>query len=388
MRIGMVFSTPFPPVEGIGFYVWNLSRHLVELGHQVQIITRGGARLTRSEILDGIKVWHATFIPAYPYHVQFHNLFVQELVNRLEAKLDILHLHSPLVHYLNTRLPTLVTVHTPVKAGVAFIPATNWIGRLIKLQSFFSYRIETSTFSRADRLVATANTVANELEQYGVNPSEVKVLGNGVDETIFYPVSGIPQAEPPYVLTVCRLAPRKGLEDLLGCARIVSTAKRNIQFLIAGSGPLKGELKRQIKRLNLDGKVILLGHVADRSRLADLYRRAAIYVHPAHYEGMATAILEAMACAKPVIATAVGGALENIQNGSNGILVEPKNALQMANMILKILAEPQVGKELGIQACATIQQHYTWEVVTRNYLAEYQAIQEGANPLLVHSNNA
>ncbi len=146
MRICMVLSTPLPPREGIGFYVWNLAGYLTRRGHQVHLITRGGAGPTTCEVVDGITVWRPTFLPVYPFHVHLHGLFVNRLLRKLEPELDVLHLHTPLVQLPHTKLPTLVTVHTPMKADTAAVPANNLLGWLVKLQAPVSYLLEQKVF--------------------------------------------------------------------------------------------------------------------------------------------------------------------------------------------------------------------------------------------------
>src|SRR3972149_2875368 len=113
MHIGMVTSAKLPPEEGIGQYVWNLSRHLVAQGHRVDVITRGSWRgLTREDSCGGT-VWRPPFLPLYPFHVHFHGLFVNWLVRTLADEVDIFHVHSPLPPVLKMGCPVVVTVHTP-----------------------------------------------------------------------------------------------------------------------------------------------------------------------------------------------------------------------------------------------------------------------------------
>src|SRR5262245_55832903 len=206
MRICMITSAPLPPREGIGFYVWNLSRYLTAQGHQVQIITRGGAGRTSREVVDGITIWRPAFLPTYPFHVHLHSLFVDTVVRRLEPEVDLFHIHTPLVKWLQTSLPTIVTIHTPMKTDAGAIPATNLLGWLIKLQAPVSYQLEQRLFQRADSLVAVARSVAEELRLYGLDPRQISVLGNGVDTTNFSPGECEDTKAEPYVLTAGRLA--------------------------------------------------------------------------------------------------------------------------------------------------------------------------------------
>jgi glycosyltransferase involved in cell wall biosynthesis len=122
----------------------------------------------------------------------------------------------------------------------------------------------------------------------------------------------------------------------------------------------------------MKANVILLGHIADHRQMVELYRGAAAYLHPAHYEGLPTVLLEAMACGRPVVATAVSGALDVIQDERNGLLTPPRCPQQLASAVLRLLADPRLGERLGAVALDTIQQRYSWEVVGRSYLDQYR----------------
>ena len=386
MRICMITASPLPPREGIGFYVWNLARHLVENGHEVQIITRGGAQALWRESVAGITIWRAPFVPAYPLHVHLHGLFVRQLARQLAGAVDLFHLHTPLVPVVDVPAPLLVTVHTPMKADAGAIAPTNALGLLVKLQAPVSHRLEQALFERADSIVAVAASVASELAAYGVDPARVAVLGNGVDTSIFTPHkqpapqrhTGTEEASvAPYFLTAGRLAPRKGLNDLLRCAAIMLRQLPSHRFLIAGTGPLEGEVRAAIRQHGLAGRVVLLGHVADRAQMAELYRGATAYIHPAHYEGLPTVLLEAMACGRPVIATAVSGALDVIEHGRNGLLVPPRSPEALARAAALLVDQPALARRLGGQAHVTISERYSWHVVGRAYADEYAALLEG-----------
>jgi len=380
MRICIVTSESLPPREGIGFYVWNLARYLVSDGIQVQIITRGSASPTSLKIVDNIPIWRVPFVPVYPYHVHMHGLFVNQVAQKLAPTVDLFHFHSPLVPWFNTSRPTLITVHTPMKADAASIPANSLLGLLVHLQLPVSHRLEQSMFHRADRLVAVASSVAHELTEYGVDPRKVAVLGNGVDTKSFFVDGSAPDENSPYVFTAGRLGPRKGIEDLICCAEQVIRIFPRLRFLIAGSGAFQQRLQAEIQRRKLDANVFLIGHIEDRAHMADLYRGAMAYIHPAHYEGLPTVLLEAMACARPVIATAVSGALDVVQHEQNGLLVAPRAPNEMATAIIRLLQDPALSTRLGASACQTIEDRYSWRIVAQNYRAQYESLLSGAQP--------
>jgi glycosyltransferase involved in cell wall biosynthesis/UDP-N-acetylglucosamine transferase subunit ALG13 len=374
MRIAMILSTPLPPREGIGFYAWNLARYLTKQGHEVHLITRGGAKKTSKEISEEITIWKPPFLPVYPLHAHFHGLFVDHLLAQLQPGFDLLHLHTPLVKTPRTRLPILVTVHTPMKADVSSIAVNSWMGLLTRLQVPVSVQLEKDVFRKAAKITAVAHSVASELSAYGIEPQEVAVLGNGVDTKIFYPAEVEPVYPQPYILTAGRLGPRKGLEDLIQCAQWVIEAYPRVNFIIAGEGSLHSPLQNQINELGLSKQVHLIGHLSDRQQMARLYRGAAAYVHPSHYEGLPTVLLEAMACGRPVVATAVSGALDVVQDGWNGLLVPPRNPEAMAQAIGRILGLAGFRKKLSENAYTTIVTRYAWKVVSQHYLIQYQSI--------------
>lgn len=374
MNVGIISSTPLPPSEGIGSYVWNLAKHLNEMGHNATIITRGSHRSTSRRILDGISIWSATFLPIYPFHVHWHSIFVNKLVRQLEPTIDLFHLHTPLIPLPKTDRPKLVTVHTPMKSDIGSIKENDFFSQLIRWQGPVSYQLEQTLFEQSDKLTSVSRSVAHELHEYGVDPNDVSVLGNGVDTRIFKPSTAARHTDRPYLFTAARLAPRKGLRDLIACAEIVNKRFPDHQFLIAGSGPREAELRAEIAQRNLQDTVILLGYTSDKARLVQLYQDADAYVHPAHYEGLPTVLLEAMACGTPVVTTAVSGALDVIEDGINGLFAPARDPEKLADAVMRILADRTIANQLGQAALDTIHERYAWNVVSRNYVEQYEKL--------------
>lgn len=379
MRICLITSSPLPPEEGVGFYVWNLARKLAQGGHSVQIITRGIPGRTTRERIGDIIIWRVTFAPFYPLHVHIHGLFVNHLVAQLEEQVDVFHVHSPLPPVLHTQRPVLLTVHTPMQTDARGLSVRDFHSLLIKLQSPVSYDIERRLLRSAAQVVAVAHSVAQELKEYGVDPDEVAVLGNGVDTTRFAP-NGSEAAQPPYVLAVGRLEQRKGFQDLVQTAQLVCRERPDVQFWIAGKGPMEDALRKAIREGDLEGRVMLLGHTADREQTVKLYQGAALFVHAAHREGLPTVLLEAMACGRPVIATAVSGALDVVISGENGLLVPPRAPAQMAEAVNHLLSDGPMRDRLGVAARRTIEAHFSWDIVSDNYLELYGRLSAEGRP--------
>lgn len=379
MRICMILSTGLPAREGIGFYVWNLARCLRDAGHDLVLMTRRERGQAAQECIDGITILRPPFWPLYPVHVHIHGQYVQRLVERMENRIDVCHLHTPLVYPIRTRKPLLVTVHTSLRADIASIPATNRLAWLTKLQGPVSYALEQHLFDRADAVTAVATSVAEEMVEYGVRPADVRVLGNAVDATVFAPHPDGPDTDDRYIFTSGRLGLRKGLEDVIACAAIVVRQQPSLRFVIAGKGPLEPALRADIARRGLERHVNLIGHIGDRSRLAERYGRATAYLHAAHYEGLSTALLEAMACGRPVISTAVSGALDVVTPEQNGLLVPPRAPEHLADAVLRLMSDLPRAEGWGQAARRTVEERYVWPVVTAGYVAEYERLVKGAD---------
>jgi glycosyltransferase involved in cell wall biosynthesis len=373
----MVTSSPLPPREGIGFYAWNLADFLTQQGHKVTIITRGGMKHHEEANINGITIVFLPFLPIYPIHVNFHGIFLNQYLNKFEREFELVHLHSPLVPIPKTNLPIFATIHTPISADSAAIRINNIQSLLVKAQIPFSRNIERKLLYGANKIVTVAQSVRDELEQYGFGTNSIDVLENGVDTNLFSPLLiSEPKSKERtrYFFTAGRLGLRKGLEDLINAAIIVKKKESNIQFWIAGEGPLKNEISLKIKSQGLSETIKLLGQIQSRSELAELYRNAIAYIHPAHYEGMATVILEAMSCGAAVISTAVSGALDLIEDRVNGMLVSTHNPEGLANAASELMDDPLTASYYGSKARQTIMERYSWDIVGRNYINEYERL--------------
>ncbi|MFC7387417.1 glycosyltransferase family 4 protein [Sphaerisporangium rhizosphaerae] len=172
-------------------------------------------------------------------------------------------------------------------------------------------------------------------------------------------VSGdlVPQATPgdgaagaregggPILLTIARLAQQKGLETLLDAARGPYAEGAAPLFVVAGDGPLRGELRSRVEAEGLP--VLLLG---DRADVADLLQAADALVSPSRWEGQPLNVQEALRAAKPIVATAVGGVPAMV--GDAALLVPPGDAAALREAIARLIADPALAARLSAAAAA------------------------------------
>jgi glycosyltransferase involved in cell wall biosynthesis len=369
-----MITSEFPPRSGgVGYYVYHLSKKLHERGHEITVITRGFAGKTARETVNGIEVFRVSFFPIYPFHVCIHSIFVNELLKSLEPKSTLVHLHTPLPPPITTSLPVMTTVHTPMKIDSRYHEILDIYSLAERVQSMFVYPvIESKLLSLSNMITAVSFSVANELKEYGLDPKQVTVVGNGVDEETFIPIPQRKCAEK-YVLYTGVLRARKGLFDFIECARRVCEVYSDVKFVICGTGPFHLRLEERVRRMGLQRRVIFLGYVS-RDKLVKTYQNATVHVTPSHYEGLPTVLLEAMACGLPVVTTDVGGSGEVISSGVNGFLVPPKCPQAMAEIVLKLLGDDALRKKTGEAARETIEKCYGWDRITDKVLKCYESL--------------
>jgi glycosyltransferase involved in cell wall biosynthesis len=371
-----MISLEFPPKSGgIGSYVYNLSRKLVQKGHQVTVVTKGSSSLPREELIDGINLIRLPYLAVYPLHVWLHGVFVNRELKVLERRFTLVHVHSPGASVVRTRLPVVTTVHTPMKIDSRYYEVVDFYSLADKLQSMLVYPlIERELFRISSRITAVSKSVARELGEYGLDDKEIAVVGNGVDEKTFTPACARKEnfAER-YVLYTGVLRARKGLFDFVRCAELVSRAYPDVKFVIAGRGPLLRKLEESVKRVRLQKQIIFLGYV-DKNKFIQVYQNATVHVVPSYYEGLPTVLLEAMSCGLPVVATDIGGNNEVITPEVNGFLVPPKCPEEMAKAINRLLDDASLRENIGRAARRTIEKYYTWDKIADNILKCYEGV--------------
>lgn len=144
--------------------------------------------------------------------------------------------------------------------------------------------------------------------------------------------------------TVGRLVPIKGHTYLIKAIQKVVKVIPEAKFLFVGDGELKSKLSEEIKSLDLQKHIILLGA---RSDIATILSCINAFLLPSLNEGFGMVLIEAMAARKPVIATNVGGVPEVIINGTTGILVPPKDPEAFSSAIIKLYNNPDISLEMG-----------------------------------------
>ena len=173
LRICMVASE-FPPNSGgVGYYVYNLSRKLVEKKNDVTVITRKrDSNEMALEFVDGICVRRIPYFPIYPFHAALLVVFINKLLKSLEREFDIVHMHTPWPLPVRTSLPIITTVHTPMRVDAKYHEIFDFKSLFEKVQSASVYPpMESKLFEISKEVTAVSRNVALELGEYGLDSS-------------------------------------------------------------------------------------------------------------------------------------------------------------------------------------------------------------------------
>ncbi len=172
------------------------------------------------------------------------------------------------------------------------------------------------------------------------------------------------------MLTTARLDAQKGLTYLLDAAALLPDP----MFAVVGDGPERAALEAQVAALGLRDRVRFLGY---RSDVPELLAACDVFVLPSLYEGLPLALLEAMASGVPVVATAIGGVDEAVQDGVSALLVPPADARALGVAIRTLLDDPGLARQLGTTGMAVARRSFSVEPMVRQLTRIYDELAHG-----------
>jgi glycosyltransferase involved in cell wall biosynthesis len=220
---------------------------------------------------------------------------------------------------------------------------------------------------RAELVVVLTEGWRRRVAGYLGREERIRVLRNPAPASV---PDGVARSREQRILYLGRLFPRKGHDDLLRGFALIADTHPGARVVFAGSGDL--EVTRALAaRLGVVERVEFLGWVTG-ARKAEELARAAVFALPSHQEASPVSILEAMSAGTPVVATRVGGIPDLVQDGVNGLLVEPQNPTALARALSALLDDPGLGGRLAAHARETIAP-LSAPALAEEWLAAYRA---------------
>lgn len=328
-----VLTTSYPrsPEDVAGRFVAEAVEHLRVAGVEVDVVSPADFRHFGIAFGDGIvqnlraKPWLALFMPAFLANFA-------RASRRAARDADVVHAHwiPSGIAALGTGKPFALQVWG---TDIELARRAPWLARPI--------------VRRARVVIAASSYLGDAVRAFGAR--EVRIIPNGVD---IPEVVGEPE-EPPHVLFVGRLSEEKGILEFLA-------ATEGLRRVIVGDGPLRRQVPEAV------------GFVA-RDLLGPFYERAAVVCVPSRREGYGVVAREAMAYARPVVATAVGG-LRDAVSPVTGVLVDPGDVSALRDGAMRMLGDRALREQLGKAARIAASEHYSWSVAAEAFLAAYADI--------------
>lgn len=397
MRIAMVSEHASPlatlgsaDAGGQNVHVAALSRALAADGHEVVVYTRryDPEQPEQDSLCPGVSVVH---VPAGP--------------PQLISKDDLLNHMPEMGHHLRelwrTDQPDVVHSHFWMSALAALIglggqriPLVHTFHALGRVKRRHQGSNDTSPPQRiqlekgvcraADHIIAMSTDEVHELVAMGTVRSKIAVVPCGVDLEMFHPDGPItPRTDRPRLLSVGRLVERKGFDTAIVALRQIP----DVELVIAGGPPADqltkdpeaARLAELARRFRVADRVRLLGAVR-QEQMPALIRSADIVLCTPRYEQFGIVPLEAMACGRPVLATAVGGLTDSVIDGANGLLVPPGRPSELAKSVRRLLRDRTILEGLGVAGRVRAQVHYPWSRIASETGTIYAALQTSTNP--------
>lgn len=376
----MVVPNYLPYLGGLERQAHTLGAALARAGCRVTVLTRRLSRdLPASELIDGVRVlrlpsaWRGvrSVDPLFP-------LALGVATAALAPRHDLVHLHAkswfmlgsmPLARLL--RRPVLVKLPNVRERGVPGMLRRPLGRQLVAL------------LRQADAWAVLSPESRAELTAAGFAPERIFETRNGVDLRRYTPADPATRARlraelglPPdatVALFAGRLTAQKGLADLLGAWEQARASAAHPLLAICGDGPLRAELERLAASRGLAD----VRFVGKSERMADWYRAADLFALPSYAEGNSNALLEAMACGLPVVASLVGGTAELVGPQGRHLLHEPGDVAAIAAHLRALLADPEGRANLGRRLSERARAQFSIDVVARHYLACYRLLISG-----------
>lgn len=234
--------------------------------------------------------------------------------------------------------------------------------------------------SEADQIVSVSHAIKTAAEVIAKPKRSIKVVYNGCDfklfsyseekRTLIRNKLGISR-NAKIIIFVGKITKNKGIFDLITAFKKLSSKYTRLHLIIVGYGPEYDALEKLLSFNNFNKKVHLVGR--QPQRIIHNYLSAAdVFVLPSYDEGLPNALLEAMSCGLPVIATKVGGIPEAIEDRKSGILINSKDVESISKAIENILKDEESTKRMGINGKQIVEQKFSWVQNTEKMINIYE----------------
>ncbi len=238
------------------------------------------------------------------------------------------------------------------------------------------------TIENADQIVAVSTSLARQMNEMAQPQEYIKVIYTGINGNDFKPreedkVFLRKKLDLPEngigICTVCRLVKEKGLVELLKAFEDISSRHSNVWLTIVGDGPARNMLEKWVQKRDIKKKVIFVGPHPHKE-VADWMNATDIFTLPSYNEGLGNVFLEAMACAKPVVATRVGAIPEVVVDEITGFLIPSRQVSPIVDALDRLIQNDELRHKMGIAGYERVRTKFLWPEYVRSQIKIYKKL--------------
>ncbi|NEN84682.1 glycosyltransferase family 4 protein [Paenibacillus elgii] len=280
--------------------------------------------------------------PVVDKYIQTMKDYIWWTKMRIKLTYDLIHAHHPIAGLVMKQLfpdtPLIMTIHSSYERELVL----NGKIAIDGPEHAFLASLYRELEEKADQLITVSNSFKHYLSEYVQEPERIGVIPNGFDEKRFRPVHH--ENQVPQLISVCRLVPAKGLDTLLqACAELKRRGQPFVLHLI-GDGPIRTELEELAQQLGIYDETIFYGYMLHPEDFMPFFD---VFVLPSRAEAFGSVFAEAALCGLAVVGTNVGGIAEQIEHGSNGLLVPVNDVQALATALEKVIGDPMYRYQLS-----------------------------------------
>lgn len=393
--ISHMYPSPVNPTGGI--FVHEQVKALIARGHEVRVVSPKGwappglgrwkayRDVVPEDTVDGVVVHYPRKLTLPGARLGHRNADaflagIRRTVQRIhrEWPFDVIHAHMMVPDgWAAARMgrelgvPAVGTAH---RADVLDIPAA---GRQSRMRV-------AEAIQDLDAVVTVSRAIGDAADAIARPRRPITVVPNGADAEVFLPRDaaearrrfGLPD-DGPVVSYVGKLVPRKGVDTLIESMGLLSAREGGAPRLVmAGIGGLREPLEQRAAELGIADRITWLGKVP-HDEVGWVMSTGDVFVLPSLSEGLPTVVCEAMACGLPVVATAVDGTPEIVDDPATGLLVRPHDAEGLADALARVLGDAPLRAAMGAEALRRSEADYTWAANAARMEDVYEAVIAG-----------
>lgn len=355
---------------GAEIHLFYVCRELAERGYRVFVISPTSKLSTRASDTDIPFV--RSYIRLWPKPFATLSYMVKSFVEsfKLKQHIKIVHAHTASYPVIATAFLFSLLTHRPY--------IVTCLGSDIRIASrrFLQKTSQMLFLHKAKKILVVSNEISEILGlQYGLPKRQIITVGTGYDDRVLQELRDtkvpIEAKKSFHIINVANLRAEKDQLTLLQSFASLRKNIKEVRLSLVGDGPLRRQLERFVAQHGMHD-VEFLGKLSHEEALKHI-ATADAFILTSVEEGMPTVIIEALALGKPVIATAIGGIPEVIQDGVNGILVPPRSPKRIAKALERLIGDSRLRRRLGKAAAKSVK-NYTWGRVADEFETVYSTV--------------